>query len=101
AAFAGVEAGGGLVDDEQVRVGDQRLPDAEAAAHAAGEGFGASFGDVGQTDAVQGRVDVFPAGVAVVDAFDGGDVVEGFGAGQVWVEAGFLGQVAESALVGA
>ncbi len=36
-AFLGIEAGGRLVHDHQLRIADQRLGDAEALAHAAGE----------------------------------------------------------------
>ena len=36
-ALAGVEAGGGLVHDQQLRIADQGLGDAEALAHAARE----------------------------------------------------------------
>ncbi|MDB5919667.1 MAG: hypothetical protein JWR40_3901, partial [Massilia sp.] len=45
-----VEAGGGLVDDQDVRAGRQRLGDSEPAPHAARKGRGRAPGALVQVD---------------------------------------------------
>ena len=46
-AFFGIEAGGGLVNDEQLRIVEERLGDADALAHAAGISAERALGGVG------------------------------------------------------
>ena len=56
-ALLGVEAGGGLVDDDQLRLAEQRLRDAEALAHAAGEAGQRLLAHVPEVDLLQQRLD--------------------------------------------
>ena len=53
----GIETGGRLVDDDQFRIAEQRLRDAEALAHAAGEGAEVLLARVVEVRALQQRVD--------------------------------------------
>ena len=52
-ALLGIEAGGRLVDDDQLGIADQRLGDAEALAHAAGEAGQRLLAHVPQIDLVE------------------------------------------------
>ena len=63
-ALLGVEARGRLVDDDELRIAEQRLRDAEALAHAAGEAAELLLAHVVEVDAVQQRVDRFAARLA-------------------------------------
>ena len=52
-ALLGVETGGGFIDDEQLRVVDQRLGDADAALHPARKAFDLAPGGLLQPDHFQ------------------------------------------------
>ena len=54
---SGIEAGGRLVDDHQPRIAEQRLRDAEALAHAAGERAELALAHVPQIDLLQQCLD--------------------------------------------
>ena len=60
-AFAGIEAGGRLVDDDQRRVSEERDRDAEPLAHAPGVGAELLLPDVVQVRLVEEGVDDLPA----------------------------------------
>ena len=53
AARAGIEAGGGLIEQQNLGTMEQSLGQFETALHAAGEGFGAVLGAIGEGDALQ------------------------------------------------
>lgn len=72
-AFLGVQAGGGLVDDEQLWVVDQRLCDADALAHPAGEGLDTLARGVGEADQIEQMGAAAPTPAGLVDAFEQGD----------------------------
>lgn len=91
-AFLRVEADGGLVDDEQLGVAEQRLGDADAPFHAAGQPLELASGDVGEADFVEQRRDLAAAVGTVVAALEDGDVVEELRGGQVGVEASSCGR---------
>ena len=56
-ALGGVEPDGGLVDDQQLRIAQQRLRDAHALAHAARVAGQRAVGDVEQADLGEALVD--------------------------------------------
>ena len=63
-ALGGIEAGGRLVDDDQLRVAEQRDRDAEALAHAAGVAAELLLPHVVQVGLLQQRVDDLPCAPA-------------------------------------
>lgn len=95
----GVEAGGGFVEDDEVWVVEEGLREADAAGHALGE-----VAD----DAVAGFVEADHAQELLGAGADGGGgeveeravEAEGFERGEVRVETGFLGEVADAGLDG-
>ena len=56
-ALLGIESRGRLVDDDQLRIAEQRLRDAEALPHAAGEGAEVLLARVVEVRPLQQRVD--------------------------------------------
>ena len=56
-ALGRIESGGGLVDDDQPRIGEQRLRDAEALLHAAGVGRQRLLAHVPEIRLLQQRLD--------------------------------------------
>jgi hypothetical protein len=95
-ALLRVEAGGRFVDDDQFRVAQQRLGDAEALAHAARETAQALVAHFEQIGLLQQAIDHFAA-AAVAQAFEHGKVVEQFVSGHFRVDAEILRQVAQQA----
>ena len=63
-----IEAGGRLVDDDEPRIAEQRLRDAEALAHAAGERAELALAHVPQVDLLQQRFDHLVALLAAHDS---------------------------------
>jgi hypothetical protein len=99
AAADGVEAGGGFIEDDEFRVIDEGLGEADTALHALGE-----FPDEAAVDIIE--ADHFEELCATAVAFGGGQVeeaaeeVDGFPGVEVAVEVGFLGEVTDSAFSG-
>ena len=96
-ALFGIESGGGLVDDDEARIAEESLRNAEALLHAAGvsaERFAAVVVEIGL---LEKRADDFFALVGVGDAFEDGEVVEEIFGGDFGVEAELLREVSEDA----
>src|SRR5687768_4008187 len=94
-ALGGVESGGGLVDDDELWIGEERDGDAEALAHAAGVAAELLLACVPEVGLVEERVDCLFARVLVGNAFEDGEVIEQSLGGHVRVDAELLWQVAE------
>ena len=94
-ALGGVEAGGGLVDDDELGVGEQGLGDAEALLHAAGVGAEGLLAGGPEVGLVEQSVDHLVALGLVGDALHDGEVVEHVERGHLGVDAELLGQIAE------
>ena len=94
-AFGGVEAGGGLVDDDELGIGEKSLRDAEALLHAAGVGAESFFAGVPEIGLVEESVDDFFALAGVGDSLHNGEVVEHVHGVHFRVDAEFLGEIAE------
>ncbi len=88
-AALGVEAGGGLVEEEDRRAGHQRSGQVEATAHAARVGLEDAVRRVGQAELLEQLVGPGPGDLAaqVAQAADHADVLA---AGQVLVDGGVL-----------
>src|SRR5690606_36789336 len=73
-----VDAGEGLVEEEELRLDRERAADLEAAALAAGEGLGEGVGEVGELQLLEGAVGAGQAFAArnAAGLEDGEDVVE-------------------------
>ena len=93
-ALFGIETGGGLVDDEELRIVEERLRDADALAHAAGIAAERALGDVSEIYEREEFRDA-PAGSGGGDAFHGGEIVEEFDGAKIGVDAEVLRKVAE------
>ncbi len=93
----GIEAGGGLVDNDQLRIAGERLRDPEPLLHTAGVPFHLALCGVGQVDPLQqlGRELLQPLGS--LHTLEHQQVAQHRLAAQVRVEAEVLGQVAELA----
>ena len=94
-ALLGVEAGGRLVDDDELRVAEQRLRDAEALAHAAGEAAQRLLAHVVQVGLLQQRRDDVAPRRLVVEALQAREVVEQFLGRDFRIHAEILRQVAQ------
>ena len=93
-ALLGIEAHGRLVDDQQPRVVEQRLRDADALAHAAGETAEAAGPRLGEVDQLEQFVDARrarPRGRPLTAA----EVREELARAQMRIDAEVLRQVAE------
>ena len=94
-----IQARGGFVEDDQIRVVDQRLSDADAALHALGE-----FADGARAGLVQAHhLDELLGAAAAfgrVDLEEAAEEVERLARVQEAVEVAFFGQVADAGLGG-
>jgi hypothetical protein len=90
-----VQAGRGLVEDEQLRRAEQRLRQRDAPAHPARERADALVRDVSEPDRAQHAADLLVALVARHPLLQRGHVVDELEGREVAVEAGLLGHVAE------
>src|SRR5690606_37632466 len=97
-AFGWVESGRGLVDDQEPRIADQCLSDAEASAHAARKRVGLAIADALQADGSYEAVDLDAACLAVVEAFEGGHVGQELLYREFRIEPELLRQVTEDGL---
>ena len=86
-----VEARGRFVEDQQIRIVDERLGEADAARHALGEFAERPVGHVRQTDHLQQFVDALTAG-PVVETEEPSVVIERLPGVEELVEVGLLGQ---------
>ena len=93
AAADGVDAVGRLVEQDEVRVVDQGLGEADALGHALGVGGDRAVGAGGHADEVE-QFGGAAAAVAAVDVGEGGEELDDLPAGQVAGEAVVLGEVA-------
>ena len=84
-----------LVEDQDGRLLDQGVGDAEALAHAAGVRLGLAVGGVLEADLVEQLVDP-GLGVGTRDAVELGGVAQVLAAGHAAVEADVVGQVADA-----
>lgn len=98
AAQYGVEADGGFVEDQQVGGAEEGDGEGDAAALAAGEVSGEGVGAGGEVDVGDGAGDGFGAAVGggAAGVEDGGEVVEVLPDGEVVVDGGGLGDVADA-----
>src|SRR5688572_10494974 len=93
--LGGVESGGGLVDDDELRIGEEGDSDTETLAHPAGVAAELLLTGVPEVGLVEEGACCLFARSLIGDAFEDGEVVkESFG-GDVGVDAEFLGEVAE------
>jgi hypothetical protein len=90
----GIQPGGGLVHDEDTRVVEQRLRDAHALAHAAGETAERPIPRFAQVHELE-QLERALARRAWLQALRGGDVVHELECRELRVDAEVLGQVAE------
>jgi hypothetical protein len=93
----GIQAGGRLVQQRQLRVGHDRLGDPDPAAHPARQGADLPPGQVLQLDRLQGGPDPPVAVGRVVQLLEDGQVVDELEDAEPGVEAEVLGEVAEPA----
>ena len=99
-ALLRVEAGGGLVHDDEARVAEQGLGNAEALLHAAGVAAHMLLAHVVEVGLVQQGGHHLLALAAVGNAFEGGKMVEQLLGAHARVHAKFLRQVAQHAAHG-
>ena len=90
--------GGRFVEDEDLRLVQQRLGDADAPLHAAGELGDAFFAHVRQSQLFQQIVGA-ASRVAFADALERSHVVEIIAHGEARIEAKFLRQIAEAVAI--
>ena len=98
-ALAGIEAGGRLVDDNQFRVAEERLCDAEALPHAAGVRCNRLFAVIPQVHALEQGIHHLLA-LAGGDAFEYGEVIEHPEGADARVHTEFLREVPQNAPYG-
>src|SRR5205807_1386592 len=91
-----VEASGRLVEDQDGRIDEQGVGQADALAIALGQGADELATDVGQPAAVDDGLDA-AAGLAAVQALDAGAEAEVFGGTHLGVERAVLRHVADAA----
>jgi hypothetical protein len=96
-ALGRVEAGGGLVDDDEAGAAEQGDGDAEALLHAAGEAADGLLADRGEVGLLEQGGDLGAALAADGDALQDREVLEDGLGGEVGVEAELLREVAELA----
>ena len=95
-AGLGVEAGGGFVHDEHLRIVEQRAAEAEALGHAFGEFVGEAVGERDEVGEIHDLLDALAAFLAVV-AEGAGVEVEVFEHGHVLVVSEMVGHPADEA----
>ena len=93
-AFFGIEPGGRFVDDEQLRIVEQGLGDADTLLHSPGEPAQRALADVGEVNQVEQFVNAALGGRRI-QAFDCGQVLQELDRIQVGVNAEILRQIAE------
>ena len=96
-ALLRVEPGRRLVDDDQFRVAQQGLRDAEALAHATGKAAQALVAHVEQIGLLQQAIDDFAPPRPLRQSFQHGEVVEQFIRRHLRIQAEVLRQVAQHA----
>src|SRR4029077_17432892 len=94
-ALFGVETRGRLVDDEQPRIVEQRLGDADAGLHPPRVGAQRATRRVLEAHRLDELSDTPPATCAIAHALQDRDVVEELRAAEIGVDAELLRQVAE------
>jgi hypothetical protein len=94
-ALGGIEAGGRLIDDDQPRIGQQRLGDTEALFHAARVSGQGLFAGLPQIGLVQQRIHHFLPLAPGRHALEDGQMVQHLGGGHLRIHAELLRQVAE------
>ncbi|OPZ23512.1 MAG: hypothetical protein BWZ02_03186 [Lentisphaerae bacterium ADurb.BinA184] len=95
-AADGVEARGGFIEDDQLGVVDKGLGEADATGHALGELADGAVAGGAEADHFEELPGAFGAFVGM-DAEEGAEEIKRLGGGQVAVEVGFLGKVADAA----
>jgi len=96
-ALGRIETGGRLVDDHQVRLAEQGLGDAEAAAHAAGEARHPAPAHLVEVGPLQQRMHLLAPRSGRTDALQHGQVIEQLLGREPRVDAELLRQVAQHA----
>src|SRR5690606_5923480 len=94
-ALLWIEAVRWLIDDDQSRLPDQRLCDAEALAHATRESRNRQLAYIPEIDLIQQRLDRFLARRALPNAFEHRKVVQQIECGDARIDTEVLRQVAE------
>ncbi|KAG1088480.1 hypothetical protein G6F40_013492 [Rhizopus arrhizus] len=95
-----VEAGGGFIDDHQPRVAQQRLGNAEALAHAAGERAELALARIPQVHLLQQPIDHFAALRTLGQPLEYGEMLQQVQRADLWIHAKILRQVAQPAAHG-
>jgi hypothetical protein len=90
-----VEAGGGFVDDDQLRVADQRLGDAESLPHAAGEPGQRLLAHIVKIGLAQQIIDDRATLVLVGEALEYGHMIQHGQRRDAWIHAEILREIAE------
>ena len=94
-ALLRIEAGGGFVHDDQLRLADERLRDPKALAHPAGKARDSLLANRPQVDLLQQRFDGVLAGTGGGDAFQDRQMVQQIVGGNPRIDIEVLGQVTE------
>ena len=94
-SLLGIESRGRLVDDNQFRIPEKRLRDAEALPHAAGEGAEVLLPRIVKIGALQQRVDGVASLARVADSLQHRKVIQHRLGRDPWINAELLRQVSE------
>src|SRR5262249_2948723 len=94
-ALGRVEAGGGLVNDDEPGIGEEGLGDAEALLHTAGVSGEGLLANVPEVGLLEQGFHHFPALGGGGDYFEDGEVIQHVDGGELGVDAELLGKVAE------
>src|SRR5262249_13448231 len=93
--FLGVEAGGGLVDNDQAGIAKKGLRDSEALFHATRETSQRFASVLIQVGLLQEAFDDFAALLPILDSFQGGEVAEHFLGGGLRIESKLLREITQ------
>src|SRR5262249_7955070 len=96
-ALGRIEARGRLVDDHEFGITEQRLGDAEALAHAAGESLHRALAYVVQVGLLQQGRNLLAAGALWADVLQHGEMIEQVFGGYAGINAELLRQITEDA----
>src|SRR5262245_5453330 len=96
-ALGWVEAGRGLVGDDELWIAKQSLRNAETPAHAAGEARHGPVADFVEIGSLQQRLNLLTSELRGADPLQDGQVIQKCLRRNSWIDAEFLRQVAQPA----
>jgi hypothetical protein len=99
-ALGGIEASGGLVDDDELRIGEQRLGDAEALFHAAGVGAESFLARGPEIGLIEESIDHLVALSLIGDSFHNGEMLQHVEGGHLGINPELLGEITQYAADG-